>query len=289
MKNLLILSFCLLSLCLRCQNAPLVKPDTIAVIDTIVPKATGAGVSLPSETQDYPVGIQKLMKAYREQFKSATQNSIIWKDGTEMTFDDERKDKTFSQLINESDLEEQVMSMPYPKGKDAPNPKQKEDPGRVRYEPFFKKMYGGSADEVRKKLTTITWLPKTMNVKLQVSTVNGIDKKMQEISNRLDTMPHLHKYLLNPGGTFVWRNIAGTNRLSMHSFGMTIDINVAFSDYWRWAIKAEEGDGSRVIEYKNRIPLELVEIFEEYGFVWGGKWYHYDTMHFEYRPELLVD
>ncbi|MEJ2663631.1 MAG: M15 family metallopeptidase, partial [Spirochaetia bacterium] len=28
--------------------------------------------------------------------------------------------------------------------------------------------------------------------------------------------------------------------------------------------------------------------FEKYGFIWGGKWYHYDTMHFEYRPELLV-
>jgi len=23
--------------------------------------------------------------------------------------------------------------------------------------------------------------------------------------------------------------------------------------------------------------------------VWGGKWYHYDTMHFEYRPEILMN
>ena len=33
--------------------------------------------------------------------------------------------------------------------------------------------------------------------------------------------------------------------------------------------------------------LLIVEIFERHGFIWGGKWYHYDTMHFEYRPELL--
>lgn len=26
---------------------------------------------------------------------------------------------------------------------------------------------------------------------------------------------------------------------------------------------------------------------EKHGFIWGGCWYHYDTMHFEYRPELL--
>jgi hypothetical protein len=22
-------------------------------------------------------------------------------------------------------------------------------------------------------------------------------------------------------------------------------------------------------------------------FIWGGKWYHHDTMHFEYRPEIV--
>jgi D-alanyl-D-alanine carboxypeptidase len=31
-----------------------------------------------------------------------------------------------------------------------------------------------------------------------------------------------------------------------------------------------------------------VRIFEKQGFVWGGYWYHFDTMHFEYRPELLA-
>jgi len=31
----------------------------------------------------------------------------------------------------------------------------------------------------------------------------------------------------------------------------------------------------------------LVEIFERYGFIWGGKWLHYDTMHFEFRPDLI--
>jgi hypothetical protein len=34
------------------------------------------------------------------------------------------------------------------------------------------------------------------------------------------------------------------------------------------------------------VPFEIVLIFERHGFIWGGKWYHYDTMHFEYRPEL---
>jgi hypothetical protein len=42
-----------------------------------------------------------------------------------------------------------------------------------------------------------------------------------------------------------------------------------------------------VIPYRNVIPQGIVDIFEKHGFIWGGKWYHYDTMHFEYRPELV--
>jgi len=34
--------------------------------------------------------------------------------------------------------------------------------------------------------------------------------------------------------------------------------------------------------------LEIVDIFERHGFIWGGKWYHFDTLHFEYRPEILA-
>ena len=44
-----------------------------------------------------------------------------------------------------------------------------------------------------------------------------------------------------------------------------------------------------LLAYRNRMPKEIVDIFERHGFIWGGKWYHYDTMHFEYRPELLDD
>ena len=35
-------------------------------------------------------------------------------------------------------------------------------------------------------------------------------------------------------------------------------------------------------------PERVVEIFERHGFVWGGKWGYFDTIHFEYRPEILI-
>ena len=38
---------------------------------------------------------------------------------------------------------------------------------------------------------------------------------------------------------------------------------------------------------RNNYPQEIVELFEKHGFIWGGKWSHFDLMHFEYRPEMV--
>ena len=83
-----------------------------------------------------------------------------------------------------------------------------------------------------------------------------------------------------------WRTVRGTNsRLSPHSFGIAIDLNTKYSNYWQWDCKCTSENVD--LSYKNKIPQGIIDIFEKHGFIWGGKWYHYDTMHFEYRPELL--
>ena len=65
-------------------------------------------------------------------------------------------------------------------------------------------------------------------------------------------------------------------------YGFAIDIAAAPSHY---CIRAKPGAGGH-IAYRNEIPWEIVRILEAHGFI-CGKWYHYDTMHFEYRPELI--
>ena len=169
----------------------------------------------------------------------------------------------------------------YPVGPDSyQEPAVNFDPGRIRNEAFFLKMYGGSAAEVRKNLRTITWLPNLAPQKLAVTTVNGVDKKLEAVSADLEKLPKkFHAFMTPSAGTFNWRKIAGTDRLSNHSFGSAIDLNINKSNYWKW---------DKTPKYRNQIPREIVEIFEKHGFIWGGKWYHYDTMHFEYRPELLL-
>lgn len=225
---------------------------------------------------------EKLVKAYPHHLKAVDGNYIVWKDGTRMGWDD-GKTKTFDQKLNNPDLEDQL-AQPYRIGEKYDIPAKNHDPGRIRYEPFFLKMYGASKAEVEQTLVEINWLPKTTpGVKLKVTNVNGVAEKLQAISDELDSRTHLHKYLVNPGGTFSWRKIAATTRMSNHSYAIAIDINVSQSNYWQWEVK----DTTAVIPYRNRIPMEIVQVFEKYNFVWGGKWYHYDTMHFEYRPELF--
>ncbi|WP_240488652.1 M15 family metallopeptidase [Labilithrix luteola] len=56
----------------------------------------------------------------------------------------------------------------------------------------------------------------------------------------------------------------------------------AASNYWEWEKKP---DGS--FTWKNSIPQAIVDAFESERFIWGGRWAHFDTMHFEYRPELF--
>ncbi len=227
-----------------------------------------------------PDGLRKLVQAYPDFLDSADENNLYWKDGTVMVYDDGRE-KSYEEMLDDADLEDQ-MSQPYGKGDDweIPPPKNFE-PGRIRNEEFFRKMYGNSAGEVQSTLTNVQWLPNTENTSIVFTTVNGADEQLFKVSQELDKLPpELLKYAKNNAGSFNWRVIAGTNRLSMHSFAIAVDINTNYSNYWKW---------EKNLVYKNQIPMEIVKIFEKHGFIWGGKWYHYDTMHFEYRPELLID
>jgi len=233
-------------------------------------------------SRQIPENLKSLCNSYPNYISVLDYNHIVWKDGEIQVFDDSLF-KTFDQMLDDADLQEQ-MNQDYVIGRNYVIPILNYDPGRIRNEYFFKKMYGKNEVEVKKNLVSIVWLPKSLNQKLLVTKINGVDKKLEKISNILDTMVQFLPYLQSPGGTYVWRKIKNTNRLSMHSFGIEIDINIKFSDYWLWNLSKNTG----IIKYKNRIPMEIVEIFEKEGFIWGGKWYHYDTMHFEYRPELIL-
>jgi hypothetical protein len=239
------------------------------------------GLSLSASAADD--GLARLLRAYPQQLCGAEGNTLLWCDGTRMPYDDGRGEKTHAQKLASADLQEQ-MEQKYPEGDPASPPARDFEPGRIRNEAFFKKMYGENAEAVRKQLVPVVWLPGSTGQRIQFSKVNGANQRLQAVSDELDQLPaDLKRFVDHPAGTFNWRVIAQERRLSPHSFGIAIDINVATSDYWLW----KGGADAVAIPYRNRIPRKIVAIFEKHGFIWGGEWYHFDTMHFEYRPELL--
>ena len=97
--------------------------------------------------------------------------------------------------------------------------------------------------------------------------------------------PEYVKYM-KQASTFYWRAVRGAQRQSAHSYGIAIDVNTSLSNYWLWS-NPGAGELDDGLKYENRVPREVVRIFEQHGFIWGGRWYHYDTMHFEFRPEFI--
>jgi hypothetical protein len=223
--------------------------------------------------------VSDLLTAYPAQFTGIYGNALIWRDGTSMPVSDGIERKDFDTLLDRPDIDD-MFAIPYIAGRPKAAPKVNEDPGRVRYEPLFAKMYGDcDKGEVAPHLRAVNWLSGSV----RFTTVNGAADRLDEVVSDLRKLPKsFTKYLVPSAGTYNCRAIAGTNRRSMHAYGAAIDINTKFSDYWLWSAPK-----SGPIPYRNRIPFEIAEIFERHGFIWGAKWYHYDTMHFEYRPELL--
>jgi hypothetical protein len=89
-----------------------------------------------------------------------------------------------------------------------------------------------------------------------------------------------------------YRFVEGTRSRSMHSYGLAVDLipkSYAGKDtYWMWAMSRHADWWAVPYDKRWMAPASVVEAFEREGFVWGGKWLLFDTMHFEYRPDILL-
>ncbi len=265
--------------------APSLDPQAAALDDEGVP-AAGEGEA-DGGSGELPHRLGCLVRSYGEfisevdRSDQATGPVIVMNGGLRIPWHDGAS-KNFEEKLSGADLEDQ-MSIPYPVGESKGAPAVDDDPGRIRVGEFLEAVYGSSAAQVRQHLVDVDWMRAGGGGKVRFNALNGAAEALGRVSKQLESLPRdLYKYAVPSAGTFNWRKIAGTRRPSTHSFGIAIDLNTRYSSYWRWAL----GRSSTPV-YHNRIPYEIVEVFERNGFVWGGKWYHYDTMHFEYRPELL--
>jgi len=214
---------------------------------------------------------------------SADETAVLLQDGTRFPYHTPTPKGTWDETINNADLSIQL-SQKYDAGGIETPPPYLFDPGRLRYQPFFQALYGKDKKGIEANLVTIEWPTlKGMN-KLRVNRVGGVDQKLAAIGREIAALPKKERIWAEGASTYEYRVIKDTDRLSMHSFGIAIDLAPTKTQYW----KDEAPSETAKIGYRNTMPLSIVRIFEKHGFIWGGRWYHYDTMHFEYRPELLA-
>jgi hypothetical protein len=221
-------------------------------------------------------GLDAFVAAYPEHLLGVEEGHLVWRDGTRMPLED---------LGVEDETRVHTVALPPP---EDPAHAATEAVAAVHYGPIYYKMYGDCrADEVSRRLVPLRWnrgAPDGGRV-VMATGVNGVAARLQRVSDELDRLgPEFRTYLRPLGGTYMCRNIALSNRQSLHGFGIAVDINPSHGDYWITAPRGEDGAPRR----RNRIPLEIVHVFEAHGFVWGGRWHRFDTFHFEYRPEFAI-
>lgn len=236
----------------------------------------------PEQTEPSPM-FAALMMAYPGVSVSPDEAGIVLGDGTKIDLGSVR-DTSPADWLSGATLAEQFNYV-YPLEFNLDQrPEPFFDPGRIRNDAFFKAMYFSDERQARLSLVKVDgpagtesefWMTEKWGAACQ------LEAAMDEITSLADD---IRPFFQDVGGSFNWRQISGTSRLSAHSFGISIDINAQLGKYWKWT-GAKEGN---VVAYSNEVPGGIVKAMERYGFIWGGKWHHFDGMHFEYRPELIL-
>lgn len=194
--------------------------------------------------------------------------------------------RTFAQQLDRADFLDQL-SQPYPSG--FGTPAVNHDPGRLRQTALFQALYGATPSRVREALVATAWAPLAGTVMFHGA--HGAAQALAQVGQTLALDPRTRALAAEHLGTFNPRVIAGTDRPSAHGFAIAIDLRfpAPLHAYWAWRGCKE----AEPCPYPDGVLSDptlraVVTAFEQHGFVWGGKWHHYDTMHFEYRPELFA-
>jgi len=146
--------------------------------------------------------------------------------------------------------------------------------------------------ETEKNLVRITFLGKPTRVHKLIQNHIAVVEDQIRAAGRDDSVVQAWINSINTLEGYGWRNIAHTQSRSYHSYGLAVDLLPRSlgnkQTYWLWTSRHREDWWNVPYSERYHPPLAVIKIFEANGFIWGGKWPLFDTMHFEYRPEILL-
>jgi hypothetical protein len=251
-----------------------VETKAIAIVPLLLAAAPLAITVAPPERDNatrFAANMDRLVAAYPQALVRHDGRFLYWRSGPPTAIAPAAPRSAQAVLANPAIAD--IFAWDYPRGASGTG----SDPGRARPDAFFKRLYGDCrAGGVTGDMVTVRWVG---GKSVRFTSRQGAAAALGRVARDLEALgPSIATYLWPTAGTYNCRVIAGTNQLSMHSYGAAIDLNPKYGAYWRWSKRPAPAQ---------TIPASVIAAFERHGFIWGGKWAHFDSFHFEYRPELF--
>ncbi|MDR1210609.1 MAG: M15 family metallopeptidase [Spirochaetaceae bacterium] len=166
-----------------------------------------------------------------------------------------------------------------------------ENYGSLDYENSFRAFLygGGNRAELEARLVRVRFLGRDATVHREIR--DALARIDSALTRESAGDAELKRFLdsLAPIGAYNWRAVRGGRGLSYHSWGLALDLQNRQGEgavYWQWERERNPDWMFIPLERRWQPPKKVIRAFENEGFIWGGKWLFFDTMHFEYRPEL---
>ena len=178
----------------------------------------------------------------------------------------------------------------YPLGRITKIPEYQEQ--TVRSHDFLDHLFGTTEIKLREQCDWVPFLNHNAymnhfcedalkNVEVEILKAAESDQEVQAFIDNLKTIY-----------SFQQRNVRGTENASYHSYGLALDlVPISYERKyanWMWSTAFIKEWHLIPIEQRWSPPQAVIEAFEKNGFVWGGKWVHFDAIHFEYAPEIIL-
>jgi len=180
---------------------------------------------------------------------------------------------------------------PYQRGKMLTLPGQGDLTKRSSW--FFNLLYGRSEKAVRSHCREVQFLGRFVFLnKRCIPALRQVERQLLSLAKH---SKEVRAYIesIEVAYSFKRKTVVGASHASLHSFGLALDLVPRDYNgkhvYWKWSRVFHEVDWQEIpLRHRWHPPQAVIDIFEENGFIWGGKWSHFDTIHFEYRPEILA-
>ena len=158
---------------------------------------------------------------------------------------------------------------------------------------FFDTLWrAGTRDEAYQRVKSMRFLGRPITVHYMIMENLSLVEEQIMAAARTDRQVQTWINSIGTVESWMWRDIADTQSRSFHAYGLAVDIlprSLAGREtYWLWASRHRPEWWNIPYSERYHPPAAVIRAFENYGFIWGGKWLFFDTMHFEYRPEILI-